>query len=65
MQRVPAADNNKGPILEVLLQVLGPDFSGRFFEIASGTGQHVSHFAKAFPKAKFQPTEYDASEFER
>ncbi|KAJ1458004.1 hypothetical protein M885DRAFT_437514, partial [Pelagophyceae sp. CCMP2097] len=27
-------------------------------EIGSGTGQHVAHFAAAFPHCDFQPTEY-------
>lgn len=65
MNRAPAADRNKGPILEVLLKILTPQFNGKFLEIASGTGQHISYFAKTFAKATFQPTEYDANQLSR
>jgi hypothetical protein len=54
----PAADRNKGPILDVLARVL-PE-SGLACEIASGTGQHVVHFAAALPRLTWQPTELDA-----
>jgi len=51
----PAAERNKGPILAVLARVL--PVSGLAVEIASGTGQHVVHFAKALPRWTWQPTE--------
>ena len=54
----PAAARNRGPILDVLRQVL-PE-SGLVVEIASGTGEHVAHFAAALPGLTFQPTEPDA-----
>jgi SAM-dependent methyltransferase len=53
----PPADRNKGPILEVLKRWLPAQ--GMVVEIASGTGQHVAHFAKALPGLTWQPTELD------
>jgi cyclopropane fatty-acyl-phospholipid synthase-like methyltransferase len=52
------ADRNKAPILEVLKRVL--PHSGLVLEIASGSGQHVSHFAKALPNLVWQPSDADA-----
>ena len=62
MRTAPSADRNKGPIGDVLAR--HPPFStpaqpARCLEIASGTGQHVAHFATLFPHVMFQPTEYD------
>ena len=53
----PAAERNKDPILGVLAAEL-PD-TGTALEIASGTGQHVCHFASALPGIHWQPTEPD------
>jgi SAM-dependent methyltransferase len=55
--KAPAAERNKGPILEVLQRVLPP--SGIVLEIASGTGQHVAHVAAALPKLLWQPSDPD------
>lgn len=49
---------NKQPILDVLRTYLPTSCSPfRALEIASGTGQHVAHFAAAFPHITWQPTE--------
>ncbi len=55
--RAPAADRNKAPILAVLERLL-PD-KGLILEIASGTGQHVVHFARALPALIWQPSDID------
>jgi len=55
----PAAERNRQPILEVLRRVLAP--SGRALDIASGSGQHVSWFARHLPAWDWQPTEYAAA----
>lgn len=60
----PSADRNCQPILEKLLLILDRTEDGlKLLEISSGTGQHISHFAKHFPNIKFYPSELDASMF--
>lgn len=56
-QFAPSTPRNKDPILSLLTGRLG--LSGRYLEIASGTGEHVVHFAKNMPDWRFQPTELD------
>lgn len=51
----PAAARNRGPILDVLRTALPP--SGFVLEIASGTGEHVIHFAVALPGLEWQPSD--------
>ena len=53
-----SAERNKGPILDVLARVLPK--RGTVLEIASGTGQHVINFAKAFSGLTWQPSDPDA-----
>ena len=57
-----ASERNKEPILEALRAVLPAH--GRVLEIASGTGQHVVHFASALPALSWQPTDADAAMLE-
>jgi hypothetical protein len=54
---LPPSERNKGPILDVLSRVLPR--RGVVLEIASGTGQHVVHFAKALPGLTWQPSDPD------
>lgn len=59
-----SADRNCQPILDCLHHVLEKNQYGlRLLEISSGTGQHVAHFAPAFPNVAFFPSEYDTSMF--
>ncbi len=51
----PATARNRDAILAVLRGVLPA--SGLALEIASGSGEHVVHFARAFPDLTFQPSD--------
>lgn len=57
LRHSPAADRNKQPLLEALRPLIGA--RGHALEIASGTGQHIAHFAAALPDWHWQPTEAD------
>ena len=54
-QSSAAAERNRDPIVEVLNDVLPR--RGLALEIASGSGQHVVHFAAHFPKLLWQPSD--------
>jgi len=62
MQCSPSAERNKDPILAVLAEVLPA--RGLVLEIASGTGQHVVHFAAALAGLLWQPSELDQASCE-
>ena len=53
----PAALRNREPIAEVLGDWLPT--SGLVLEIASGTGEHVAYFARAFPSLDWQPSDVE------
>jgi len=53
----PPALRNRGPILEVLRRVLPA--RGTVLEIASGSGEHIVHFAAGLPHLTWQPSDPD------
>jgi Protein of unknown function (DUF938) len=56
-QYAPATLRNRDSILDVLRDVL--PMTGVILEVASGSGEHVVHFAKNFPALVFQPSDPD------
>ena len=54
-QYAPATVRNRDFILDVLRDVLPT--TGIILEIASGSGEHVVHFARNFPSLAFQPSD--------
>jgi hypothetical protein len=54
-QYAPAAVRNRDFILDVLRDLL--PMTGVILEIASGSGEHVVHFARNFPSLVFQPSD--------
>ena len=52
----PATSRNRDPILEVLRTVLPA--KGTVLEIASGSGEHIVHFARQLPLLAFQPSDH-------
>ncbi len=53
--QAPAAARNRQPILDVLIPRLPAQ--GLVLEIASGSGEHIVHFAEALPDLVFQPSD--------
>ena len=51
----PHVARNAGPIADVLRGVLPA--RGLVLEVASGTGEHIVHLAREFPKLLWQPTD--------
>jgi hypothetical protein len=53
----PSAARNR----ELILKALSPHLPdrGHVLEVASGTGEHITHFASAHPKLTFQPSDPD------
>ena len=54
-QSSPAALRNRGPIADILRPLL-PE-TGLVLELASGTGEHVVHFARMMPGLIWQPSD--------
>jgi SAM-dependent methyltransferase len=52
-----APERNLGPILDVLARVLPR--AGRVLELASGSGQHAVHLARALPALTWLPSDID------
>lgn len=55
-RHAPATVRNRDAIADVLEAVLPP--TGTVLEVASGTGEHVVHFAQRFPQLIWQPSDY-------
>jgi len=53
----PATERNREPILDVLKTVM-PD-QGHILELASGSGEHVIHFAGYFKALTWQPSDLE------
>lgn len=54
-QHSPAAQRNRTPIAQVMADILPED--GTVLEVASGSGEHVTHFARHFPHLTWLPSD--------
>ena len=59
----PAAERNKQPILEALLQIIS-GAHGKILEISAATGQHAVHFAPHFPGYDYIVSDCDPAHLE-
>jgi len=56
-----SAARNCGPIAKVISEFFDRSFTVSLLELASGTGQHIVHFASTWPHARcLQPSELNA-----
>lgn len=51
----PAVFRNRGPIFDVLRNVLPAQ--GVILEVASGSGEHINYFAERLPALDWQPSD--------
>ena len=56
-RHAPATLRNRDAIAAMLAEWLPP--TGRVLEVASGSGEHIVHFAAAFPALDWQPSDPD------
>jgi SAM-dependent methyltransferase len=56
-RHAPATDRNREPILAILREVLPA--TGTVLEVASGTGEHAIHFARALTGLVWRPSDPD------
>lgn len=56
-RHAPATLRNRDAIVAVLAEWLPP--AGTVLEVASGSGEHIVHFAAAFPHLDWQPSDPD------
>ncbi|MEO2167012.1 MAG: DUF938 domain-containing protein [bacterium] len=56
-RHAPAVARNRDAIAQVLLRHFPRH--GLILEVASGTGEHIVHFAAAMPKLQWQPSDVD------
>lgn len=63
MERNPAGERNKQPILDVLTTYIANAGKTTMLEVSSGPGLHSGFFASHFPNLTIQTSEYDKNWF--